>query len=388
MTLNWTSLMPHAPVRPGAMEYVDRSGGPSEEISRWVLANRSPVLLGGPAGVGKSTELAQAAQLLQSHRVACLVPLDRWENMRRLGPDQLLRRIALRVVEIATKRLHLQLSSDLIGALRQGEELPGDSAGPYEASPAALARLAVTEVARRSQQGKVTLLIDGLEKVPPGASSLELFDALADLPEEVELVAVVPWHAAFGPQAETVIRSGERFVAARALEVDGERGREGRAFLERVLLRRLQLPEEVLDADSTVQAFARSLDEERALVASRRNVVADAAMASGGVPRTFLQLLADAASYASLRRGGDWPIAEDVGDACSDQVDTFRRLLLPGDADAALGAVGTDGRELELSRKIRLMAHGILLERFRNQAPTLELHPLAQVAIERGHARA
>jgi hypothetical protein len=204
----------------------------------------------------------------------------------------------------------------------------------------------------------------------------------------VELVAVIPWHAAFGPRAETVIRSGERFVSARALEVDGERGQDGRAFLKSMLLRRLQLPDEALDPRSAVQVFSGNLDEERSLVAAKSNLVADASMASGGIPRIFLQLMADAASYAKLRRAGEWPIVEDLRDACTDQVDTFRRLLLPGDADAARATAGTDGRELELGRKVRLMAHGILLERVREQVPVLELHPLAQIAIERGGSHA
>jgi hypothetical protein len=34
------------------------------------------------------------------------------------------------------------------------------------------------------------------------------------------------------------------------------------------------------------------------------------------------------------------------------------------------------------------MAHGILLERVRAQVPVLELHPLAQIALERGGNRA
>lgn len=368
--------MPHAPVHPGAQEYVERPSGASEEITHWILANRSTVLLGGPAGVGKSTELAQAAKLLQPSRVACLIPLDRWENMRRLGPDRLLQRISSRVAYVAEETLKLSLSPGLT------EETQKDTSDRW--SPATLAQLVLAEVARVSRQGRVTLLLDGLEKVPAGVESLELFDALAALPVDVEIVAVIPWHAAFGPRSETVIRAGERFVSARALEVDGERGNNGRAFLKSMLLRRLQLPDEALD----MQALSNSLDEEQALAAAKSNLVADAAMASGGIPRIFLQLMADAASYAELRRSGDWPIAEDLRDACTDQVDTFRRLLLPGDADAARAAVGTDGRELDLDRKVRLLAHGLLLERVRDQVPVLELHPLAQVAIERGGSRA
>lgn len=386
MSTNWTSLMPHAPVRPGANDYVRRAGGASEEIAHWILANRSPVLLGGPAGVGKSTELAHAAELLQPHRVACLIPLDRWENMRRLTPPQLLQRIASCVAYLVKETFHLPLSAELF------EESQKSVSDRW--SPAALAKLVLDEAARLSRQGRVTLLLDGLEKVPEVQASLELFDALAALPEEVELVAVIPWHAAFGPHAETVIRAGERFVSARALEVDGERGRDGRAFLQDVLLRRLGLPKEELDPGPVetdhvlLSLLSVPWDEQSARTAARRELVADAARASGGIPRTFLQLMADAASYAKLRREGDWPVAEDLKDACTDQIDTFRRLLLPGDAGAARAAVGTDGRELELIRKIRLMAHGILLERVREGVPVLELHPLAHIAIEQGGRRA
>ncbi|HET7504518.1 MAG TPA: hypothetical protein VFK02_26030 [Kofleriaceae bacterium] len=367
MTTEWTSLMPHAPLHPGARDYIERPGGASEEISHWILANRSPVLLGGPAGVGKSTELANAGKLLQSHRLACLIPLDRWENMRRLGPDELLQRIANRVAYMARETLHIPFAPGFF------EETQKKVSERW--SPAALAQLVLAEVTRVSER-PVTLLLDGLEKVPEGAGSLELFDALAALAEDVELVAVIPWHAAFGPRAETVIRAGERFVSARALEVEGEQGRDGREFLKAMLLRRLRLP------DSQGSGEAGALD------AAQSHLVVDAATASGGIPRIFLQLMADAASYAKLRRQQDWPIIDDLNDACTDQVDSFRRLLLPGDAAAAQAAAGTDGRELELKRKIRLMAHGILLERLRDQVPVLELHPLARKAIERGGSRA
>src|SRR5690606_21613833 len=140
---------------------------------------------------------------------------------------------------------------------------------------------------------------------------------------------------------------------------------ETRAFLESVLLARLRLPPASLDPASTVATFTGSLEEARAKVSARRNLVHDAVHASGGLPRMFLQLMADAATYARIRRQGDWPILEDLNDACSDQIDSFRRVLLPGDTAACLAAINTDGRELEIARKVRLMAHGVLLERLR-----------------------
>ncbi len=61
MTTNWISLILHTPVRPGACEYDERPGGAGEGITQGILAKRPPVLLGGLAGGGKSTELGHAA---------------------------------------------------------------------------------------------------------------------------------------------------------------------------------------------------------------------------------------------------------------------------------------------------------------------------------------
>lgn len=363
-SIDWKALKPHVPLGPGDAQYVERTGSAGDEIAQWILADRSPLLVGGPAGVGKSTELARAAELLQPDRLACLVQLDRFENMRRLTPDRMRLRIAQKVGNLAQAVLHLPLSQSLKNALdKVNDELNG-VAVTHETTPAVLLNNTLAEVTRLSKPGKLSLLIDGLEKVLEVSHGLDLFDALASVREEVELVVVIPWYAAFGPQAETVIRAGERFVAVRALEVDGPSGQSGRAFLRKVLAQRLNL-DHALD-----EAAGRVMDE--------------AIRWSGGMPRTFLQLMADAGTYARLRRKEPWPSESDMTDACADHVDSVARWFLPGDDAAVHAAVGTPGRELDLERKVRLMAHGILLERLRDGGPVLELHPLAKLALERG----
>lgn len=353
-TIDWKALKPHIPLPPGASEYVRWSGSAGEEIARWILAGRSPLLVGGPAGVGKSTELARAADLLQPHRFACLVQLDRFENMRRLTPGPMLLRIYQQLEEQAG-RMQIPLSG-----------------ARHSDSPRDLLNSTLSELRRASRQGKVTLLIDGLEKIPQGSAGLDLFEALGLIDEESELVAVIPWHAAFGPQAETVIRPGERLVTVRAIEVEGDEGEIGRGLLRRLHLERLGWGLDLLDpAHEGAGAKNRPIDQ--------------AIRWSGGVPRIFLQLLADAGAYATLRRPEPWPSEEDLNDACADQVDSFRRLFLPGDVDAIRAVVGTSGSELELDRKIRLMAHGILLERLRQGARVLEVHPLARAAFDTGN---
>jgi len=387
-TIAWKSLKPHVPLGPGDAQYVERTGSAGDEIAQWILADRSPLLVGGPAGVGKSTELARAAELLQPGRVACLVQLDRFENMRRLTPDRMRLRIAQKVGYLAQEVLHLPLSDSLKSELSKVDDELQGVAVTHEATPSVLLNVTLTEITRLSRQGRITLLIDGLEKIPQGPESLDLFEALASVRDEVELVVIIPWHAAFGPQAETVLRSGERFVAVRALDVDGAPGDSGRAFLRKVLAQRLHWNEEEFDPNAVVGTVGASLDEARARVAAMRNLVNDAIRWSGGLPRVFLQILADAGSYARLRRSDPWPNDEDLNDACADQIDSFRRLLLPGDVVAIRGAAGTNGSELELERKIRLMAHGILLERLREGARVLDVHPLAQAAFDAEGAHA
>jgi MoxR-like ATPase len=65
VTPNWSLLAPHRPVDSGGDQYVPPPSNIGEAMARWVLASGAPVLLGGPTGVGKSTELAQVAALLE-----------------------------------------------------------------------------------------------------------------------------------------------------------------------------------------------------------------------------------------------------------------------------------------------------------------------------------
>lgn len=388
-TLDWKALKPHVPLGPSDAQYVERSGSLGSEIAEWILADRSPLLVGGPAGVGKSTELARAAELLQPDRVACLIQLDRFENMRRLAPDRMRLRIVQKVGYLAQQVLNLSLSKSLKTALdRVDADLQGEAV-PHDTSAGALLGATLVEIARLSRQGRVVLLIDGLEKAPEGTASEDLFEALASIRDDVELVVVIPWHAAFGPQADTVIRAGERFLSVRAAEVEGEEGEDGREFLRTLLVRRLNLPNESLDPKAIVRTVretdATDARKERAGV---RALVDDAIRWSGGLPRVFLQLMADAGSYAKLRGHGPWPNPEDLSDACADQVDSFRRLLLPGDLDAIREAAGTSGSEIQLDRKVRLMAHGIVLERGRGGSSVLDVHPLVHAAVGHGGADA
>lgn len=387
MAVNWKSLVPHRPVQPGDPLYIDRPDVGSRRIADLVRSGQSTILVAGPLGIGKSTELAQAARLLQSDRVACLVQLglERSENMRRVTGDQVLLRIAGRLACLAIEDLGLDLSVVLRealvsrGVLAQ-EFLTVATGTQVHGSAAALAHATVEEVSRLSRQKVVTLLIDGLEKTPEEPVRLA-FDALAELPESTEIVVVVPWHAAYGPNAQEVIRPGEKLVVLRPVEVEGAAGAPGRSFLAHILAQRLDLPVDVFDDVTSAHRVALRHQRIGLPPESVCDVVAAAATWSGGIPRTFLQLVADAASYAHLGRGAEWPDRADVDAAVRDQVESARRLLLPGDEDSLRRVDGTDGRELDLPRKLRLLQNGLLIEREANGGTMLRMHPFVRPLV-------
>jgi hypothetical protein len=363
---DWRLLAPHRPLSPGDGAYVARPTSGGDAIAQWVKAGGSTVLVSGPTGAGKSTELAQAAQALTSTRVACLVQVDRMTNMHRLTADELMHLLARTVVLFASQQLRLpiseQLAASTVGAVADGHvpRVPET----FHSSGLSVARAAVAEIARRAQQGRVALLVDGLEKLLPGPGAREIFDALSQLPEAVDLIVVIPWHAAFGGGTEAILRGGERVHRVAALDTEGARAVAAEEFLARVLARRLR--------------GSDTLPEPLAPLLSR------AFKFSGGIPRVFLQLVADAGTYARVKRGAEWPDDSDLSEAIVDQQDSFRRALLPGDTQAIIAVEGTDGRELDLERRVRLLAQGILLERggHEGRGGWLQVHPLVLHAVQ------
>ena len=359
MVPDWKALLPHRPLDPDSDQYVSPPAGGAERIAEWILADRTTVLVAGPVGIGKSTELARAVQLMHKERIACLIRLDRSENMRRATTDQLLLRIAGELADQTLGQPFIQLSAPLAAALERAGVRTHDSTDktrqappPFVGSGLTILKLTLSEVSR-DRKRRFALVLDGLEKMPDGPNTHEFFEALGLLPDTVDIVAVLPWSLAFGAGGTTAIRSDEHIVFLRAPSVTGP-GSEGRSFLQEILARRLQtaVPHE------HTELFDR------------------AAFHSGGIPRTFLQLAADAGTYARIRRKASWPNLADLGDAVTEQRESFLRLLRPGDSNAILATVSTDGRELEPDRRIRLLMHGVLLERSTYGSTWLELHPI------------
>ncbi|MDO9020116.1 MAG: hypothetical protein Q8S73_25900 [Deltaproteobacteria bacterium] len=355
---DWKKLTPQIPVGALSDQYVSRPMEGGLRIAERMKAGCTTALIAGPAGIGKSTELLLVGVGL-APEAAVIVPLelDRKFNMRRLDPAEVMQVTALTAAEMALTG-GVPLSASLMNRVRRS------SAGEQPTFQPELAVLVVREIQRLAPDRPVTLLIDGMEKTPADVAR-PVFEALTSLGADVNLVVVVSWQLTFGPDAQEVIRPGEKLFVLHPIVVEGEEGAEGRRFFREILRRRLALPEDFFDAATGELTLAVGVIEE-------------AIHLSGGVPRTFLQLVADAGAYAHVRRGSAWPDSADLANAVADQRDSLRRLLIPGDEKALRAVEGTDGREMELERKLRLLSHGIVLEHGGASGPVMRAHPLAQ----------
>ena len=178
----------------------------------------------------------------------------------------------------------------------------------------------------------------------------------------LDAVVVVSPRVALDPQTFGLL-DGFHVVAVQPVPVSPDHGAswcEGREFLASIVRRRLSLD------DALDPRFAAFLDR--------------AAEASGGVPRVYLQLVQDAGFYADVS-GRAWPEEGDLRQAMGDQVTSLRRLLQRGDLDALRAAKGTDGLEVELSRRIRFLSHGLLLEYGSGDATRVFPAPLLEALL-------
>jgi len=365
MSLEWQKLAPHKPIEPCGTGYVASPWSASERIAQWITAGEGPVLLGGPVGIGKSTELAHATTLLKEERFALLVQLGRLANMRTLSSDEASRLIVVAMLQHA-HGLGLPISAVLkeIGSTVGRARRRTRAARASRSLPIKDVFLSsIGEIIRLFNRKRICLLIDGTEKIPEPIAR-GLFEALAAVSSQLDLVVVVPWYAAFGPGANQVIQSGEKFIPIRAVPFDTKADDVGRNFFRELLARRLSMAHEELDVHA--------------------KLINEAAAMSGGSPRTFLQLLAAAAVCARFRGRGEWPDETDLTSAFSGQVDTIRRLLLPGDKRVLEEADGTDGTEIEIGTRIRLLSHGLLFERDEGNRALLRMPPLVTAVVKDG----
>lgn len=349
-TLPWKNLGASRPLgfgdpwRVARPEGLDRGGG--ERVAVMLRTSERPVLVVGGPGTGKSSELAQAAGLLQKEHVACLVPLDRLVDLKDMDVDAVLAHLAGQLATVALSIVRMKLSGELKGQLvRAGVLNPkyGDDDEPSNATTDGeeLLRRTVRELRQVGRRGRAALLVDGLEKCRVELAG-EVIRALLSLREEASIVATAPPSLVIGPDAFELL-SQVGIVPQRALptaKAAGAPWQASREFLRAVVMKRLG-----------VEALPRAAS----------TLVDHAAERSGGVLSVFLELLHAAGGYAEVL-GREAPTPADLDAACRDRADVIRCLLREGDVAALREADGTSGVEVPLARRIRFLVQGLLLE--------------------------
>jgi hypothetical protein len=350
----------------GGQLYARRSGEGSLEIAALLnVGLEQPIALFGPAGAGKSTELAALANLRTSQWICSLAQLDRvLAYSERTSVDDVLEAIARITITVAMERSKVRLSPELTALV--GPRAPAPTARGFD-----LLLATVREVRDASDQREVGLLVDGLEKASSGLARQTLVH-LERLRGEARVVVVVPTEIATGSSAAILqdfhVMSIGAVTVSRTVDELMKGLSDGDRFLFDVAQRRLGVP---------TGAMGMAAGDTTA-VAIRRSIVL-----SGGLVRTFLQLLQKAALYAGMR-GRLAPDADDVTRAAQDQTNFLLRLLMEGDIEALRRAHGTSGFEIEIDRRVRFLSSGLLLEHRADTGPRVEVAPLLASAVFTG----
>lgn len=299
VSASWRDLAPHKPLAELDHRYVargDQSGG--EYLARLVEASPQNIILVGPAGIGKSTELAQAAGKLG--RKARLVRMDRLLNLQQATRGDLMKRLGDHLLG-GEHESYSSLEDYLLGVLRNIEQ-----------------RL---------------LLLDGLEKAPEEVAR-GFVQFLFDHPEDIQSVVVLPPTLAMGPMSYP-IASQSRVVPMRVQN-------EPIPFLLAVLERRLSTgdwPEGFRTGARGVAYLSGGV--ARVFLQIILNAGTNAALAGREWPNDedfYTATKTQADSLVMLLREGD------------------REVL------RAAKALENAGIEIPLERRLRLLSHGLLLE--------------------------
>lgn len=355
MAVDWKSLRPHVPASwdaagsGGLPVYVARPE--SHSLDALIRETTEPVAVVGPAGSGKSSVLGRVSAERISGVVFVPVLTDHarpfFLSLPPGEPDDpafyaLVTPASASDVLLATEHV---LSRAL---LARGTADSSGSLGPSardERFRKGLSNLdAVRSLARewRKVRGasQLVLLLDGMERLPSETIRADL-ERLLLLREELRVVAVLPAQVFYGPDAAWMTEHFRVYSVPPVVvaPTNSPHAAAGRAFLREVL--RTRVGDEGLRASADVLESAISL--------------------SGGIPRTFLQLVQDSAMYARLA-GREVLRETDLTAAVKDQRQSLRRLLDQGDKQEILRADGTDGAEIPRERRARLIASGLLLE--------------------------
>lgn len=341
MSLNWSQLQPLRPAlgAEGPDLYVEPPHHTGSTLARRLGLEGQRMVLWGPVGSGKSTELRAAARRVDPSLLPVVVPLDLDLDLRKVPQEWELHAALATHILTAVDATSDTYSAKLTERLKRAGLL--DSSGPHAPSlaSAALTRELLSELGRRR---RVALLLDGLEKATTAIAKATMRTLAKEL-RDTNLVVVASPAVVTGPDAYELIQDlGFRQQPLRPVIVDphlGNPAEAGRRFMVKIALKRLG-------------------EDAASLLGS---VIDEAVTYSGGIPRTFLQLLRDAHTAAALA-GRERPTDRDLAEAVSDHRSSMFRLLREGDEAALRDSRDTSGVEVPIERRIRLLAQGLMLE--------------------------
>jgi hypothetical protein len=355
MAIRPPKFEPNLPLPPGDKRYVTRPGA-GKALAELLLAGLGPIGVYGPAGSGKSTELARCVADIGKKGMAVHVVLDAQEDVRAMGPERATLWVA---AQAARKWMDLgnTVSAPARRALAEAGVWHETVAGPaLGGGPMAVAKAVLHELRGEVPHHRLVLLVDGLER--SGEDAAVLVKALLRVAEGCAMALVLPLSLAIGPAAHDVLGGVGRMVAIPAVPVPTPDSYnvsgtdEGVAFLNQIAVAR----------HSGVTSLPSGLLDE-------------ACEKSGGLPRMFLQALSDAWRYAAAERR-TLPAAEDFESAWVDQTKALRRLLVAGDKSILIDQEGESGEEIDLPTRLRLLSHGLLIEYLDGGDPIVFPHPL------------
>jgi AAA ATPase domain len=345
----FSNLAPHRPLRQGAVEYAQRPEGGGSDLADAVRAGWRRIAVVGPMGVGKSTELAAAQEALSQDRFAFRIGLDLSFDMRRIEAGEVF-------LHILTHFLAARPNPTIEMALQMAQD-------PARGANRDLRR----DLARRALRaaGNAVLIVDGLEKAEDAAARA-VAEELFALSDDADVVLVVPMSFAYGPGA-AILGEDVRLFPVRPVLVWGppiEDCVRGKLFLREVALRHLHRP-----------SLAPTAPDQALL-----ELIENASVASGGVPRVLLQLLRDAHRHAVVARRS-WLDPDNLEKAKQDHGEQLRRSLLQGDKEVLVKAEGQDGSDVPLDRKLRFLLQGHLMEYRRGDRFVMHMAPTLARAL-------
>ena len=353
------------PLEEGDANYVEREDGLGQQIlDRIMIPSTHRLLLAGPAGCGKSTELLQLHRLAHPNYSVFNCPCDRDLDLFRFDPSLLVRYLIWRMVFVVEAELaeQVKLTSEIrkdalrcLGGIADFDihnprlffsALQDDTQRTSLASQpliyATFSRL-VSEIERAFLPA--LLLIDGLEKMPPTLPADTLGSFLrAPLLDECQSVTVVPSWVVYG------WGSMEQYADTEVL--------------------RVSVPQD--------PTFVRGVVERRASRVFEPDALDDIAAYSGGVVRDGLQIAGIACRVAMSERSGASVTKAHVRQGRDALAQSFESMISddPAAVKSFLSHVEQQGT-LPGSPELRnrLLGNGIVLP---NADGTFRVHPCAR----------